>query len=409
MKFLFPLLISLFAISPAFGAKVFTPSVRSEEQEHIPPHADPHHDGWQIRLPEMPLGWSNDVAGCLVMRDYSRIPRNPWNLEPKIPLDGTLAVTYVDPTKNPKKGDVHEAGLFDLADPKTGLHLLTDNYRNESEVEFSPDGKSFLFTDRKKLDDFDSESGIYLMDLTKPICHDKCKPGQAQNPKLLVGGRPVGVPAWHHPHGEKFTYIQWGDAESESRFFNFDMKTMTSTPFAEGIVNIADPEVSYDGRTIVFKMAEPGDRSNQPSIFVMDSDGRNLKKITGKDYVYSDHDPVFSKDGRKVYFERYYGPYDWFWASQFRGDAHWYNWWGIVEVDVETSQEKVIAPPDACGKHFFWLPTVSPDGKHVMYSHVDVWTLEKMPWTDLWVSDIDGARPQKVPGSNWFYFFDWKD
>lgn len=363
-------------------------------------------DEREAQLPELPMGWNKDAHGCLVVKDYGKEATNPWNRAPKIPLTGKLAVTYVDQSKNPKNGTNHEAGLFHFA---SGVTPLTNDKRNDAEVELSPDGKKFLYTVRPKLDDFDSNAGIYLMDLEKPRCERNCKPGE-QNPKLLVGGRPVGVPAWHHPRGDKFTYIQWGKkGVSNSKFFTFDMATMTSAPFATNIQGAADPEVSYDGKMLTFKMAADGDRDYQPSIYVSDIHGNNLKRLTGleKDEQFSDHDPVFSKDGKKIYFERYYGPGDWFEASQKRGERKEYNWWGIVEVDVDTLHEKVIVPPDWCGLHFFWLPTVSPDGDKLMYAHVDVWAAKPNAWSDLWVSDIDGGRPQLVPKSEWLYFFDW--
>jgi hypothetical protein len=70
-------------------------------------------------------------------------------------------------------------------------------------------------------------------------------------------------------------------------------------------------------------------------------------------FGYSDHDPVFEQYNRKVTFERYYGPADW--DSSFELDRVEHpeiNQWGIVEVDVETAQERVIIPHDPCGQHF---------------------------------------------------------
>lgn len=89
-------------------------------------------------------------------------------------------------------------------------------------------------------------------------------------------------------------------------------------------------------------------------------------------------------------------------------DVPEHNGWGIVEVDVATGRERVVVPHDPCGRHFFWLPTLGPDGDLLMYIHIDVWGEEdRRPWTDLWVVDRGGRHPQKVPGSDWFYFFDW--
>jgi hypothetical protein len=65
----------------------------------------------------------------------------------------------------------------------------------------------------------------------------------------------------------------------------------------------------------------------------------------------------------------------------------------------------VIVPYDPCGNHIFWLPTISPDGKYLMYIYTD-WRNKKAgrPTSELWVAEIDGKNAQKVRGSDWFYF-----
>ncbi len=319
---------------------------------------------------------------CLKLKDHFAVS--------PIPLKGKLAVTYVNQTIDPDLGDNHELGVLDLTQPAQGVKRLSNNLTNESETEISPDGKKFLFTVRRKLDGFEENSEIWEMNM------------DGTGSRQLLGGKPLGVPAWNYPASDKFTFIQWGDDSGDSRLFTYDVPSGRETNLPLPMTGQADPEFSYDGKLITFKMAVEGDREFQPSIYVMNADGTNMRRLTRN---WSDHDPVFSRDGRKIYFERYYGPGDWFEASQDRSVPE-HNMWGIVEVDVKTKREKVIMPHDPCGKHFFWLPTVSPDGKSLMFTHVDVWG---NMWTDLWVSDLNGKRPQKVRGSDWVYFFDWTE
>ncbi len=315
---------------------------------------------------------------CLQLKDH--FARDP------IALRGKLAVTYVEQGIDPKRGDQHELATFELGRPGRGFRRLTHNLVNEAEPEISPDGKSMLYTVRPKLDGFEQNSEIWRVGMN------------GGGSRKLAGGRPLGVPAWLHPRGEGFTFIEWGTESGDSRLLL--QRGGVAVAFPGAPLGVADPEVSYDGKLITFKRAVEGDREFQPSIWVMNADGTGQRRLTRN---YSDHDPVFSKDGRKIYFERYYGPGDWFEASKDRSVPE-HNWWGIVEVDVRTRKEKIIVPHDPCGRHFFWLPTVSPDGKALMYTHIDVWG---KVWTDLWVSRIDGKAPQKVRGSDWFYFFDW--
>lgn len=316
---------------------------------------------------------------CLKMIDHRA--RDP------IALPGKLAVTYIEQSIDPKVGDQHELGVLDLARPKDGIRRLTNNLVNEAEPEISPDGKAMLYTVRPKLDGFEDNSEIWSVGMDG-VGH-----------RRLVSGQPMGVPAWVHPRGDTFTYIEWGTQNGDSRLM-LGGRAGGSVAHPSAPRGVADPEVSYDGKLVTFKRAVEGDREMQPSIWVMNADGTKQRRLTRN---YSDHDPVFSKDGKKIYFERYYGPGDWFEASQDRGVPE-HNWWGIVEVDVRTRKEKIIVPHDPCGRHFFWLPTIAPDGKSVMYNHIDVWG---KVWTDLWVAKVDGRSPQKVPGSDWVYFFDW--
>lgn len=349
-----------------------------------------------------------DARQCLKMTDHhDRAP---------IALQGRLAVTYVDQAiekmreelerrRDPRaeKIDSHELGVIDLSAPVRTIQRLTNDLIHQAEVEIAPDGESFLYTQRDKLDDFENHSAIWRMKM------------DGGDPVRLVGDQPMGVPAWDYPTGESFIFINWGNESGDSKLFTFDLPGRSAKPFPRDIEGLADPEVSYDGKLVVFKKMNHGEKNKrgaegQYSIYVMNRDGSNLRRLTGltRSSRYSDHDPVFSLDGKKIFFERYYGPGDWFEASQDRGGNPEHNWWGIVEVDVATKKEKIIAPHDPCGKHFFWLPTVSPDGKYLMYTHVEVWAGEEgRPWTDLWVSEIGGKNPQKVRGSDWVYFFDW--
>ena len=319
---------------------------------------------------------------CLELEDHYKT--SPINLK------GKLVLTYVDQTVDKSKGDNHELGVFDLDHPDRGVRRLSNDLVNEAEVDISPNGRKFLYTVRPRLDDCKDLSEIWEMNI------------DGSDAARLVSGHSMGVPAWN-PNGKQFLFIEWGGDLTGSRFFNYDFATKSVTPFLPDLTNPADPEFSYDGQFITFKMPVEGDGDFQPSIYLMNADGSNLRRLTSG---YSDHDPVFSLDGGKIYFERYYGPGDWFKSKAH--DVPETHWWGIVEVDVKTKQEKVIVPHDPCGNHIFWLPTVSPDGRYLMYIHTDLRAKKDgKPGSELWVSEIDGRNPQKVRGSDWFYFFDW--
>jgi hypothetical protein len=80
------------------------------------------------------------------------------------------------------------------------------------------------------------------------------------------------------------------------------------------------------------------------------------------------------------------------------------RWTHNTVHEAETAEARVIIPHDPCGRHFFWLPTVSPDGEHIMFIHDHVNGAEG--YQDLWVSDENGANAQRVPNTDDSCWFD---
>ena len=301
-------------------------------------------------------------------------------------VDGTFWCPTTSPPAS-QLGDPQELALFDLTNPQAGVRRWTNNLVHEAELDISPDGSQVIYNVRTRLDGWDPQDGlgIWLINI------DGTNPTQ-----LIPGGAFAGIPTWVPPRSTQFTFLR------DDGFFLFDIPTRTTTkivPDFQGFVS--DPESSYDGSQITFKSDLL--RLNAPDIYVMQFSGANVRRLTTG---FSDHDPVFSRDNQKVYFERYYGPGNWDDYAELDRAAHpEINQWGIVEVDVATAAERVIIPHDPCGKHFVWLPTVSPDGQYLMFIHdyVDATS----GYQDFWVADRTGANAQRVPNTQGFYWFDW--
>ena len=120
--------------------------------------------------------------------DVSAAPRRPsqpqclklldhYQTSP-INLTGKLAVTYVDQEiekmkaelekkKDPRaeKIDSHELGVLDLTRPNDGIRRLSNDLIHQAEVEVSPDGSKFLYTQREKLDDFENHSEFWQVNM----------------------------------------------------------------------------------------------------------------------------------------------------------------------------------------------------------------------------------------------------
>lgn len=348
-------------------------------------------------------------------------------------LRGRLAVTYV---ADPAKPEGHEIGTLDLGRPGASIVRLTNNDVNESEIDVSPDGKSILYTVRPELDAFGDAWEVHQIGF------------DGSSPRVLIrseerhpyGGGSIWM--WPGEGAGQLAFMQRGGGETDrGEFLVFDLASQTTRPLLVPATptshpaelahllqgELGDHEVSYDGALMTFKSSGPGDRDEQPSIYVLELRSGKLRRLT---QCWSDHDPVFSRDGKKVYFERYYGPGHWFIDESTmttRPDGTdvdetgvpigpWRYQWGIVEVDIATREERVIVPPDPCGRYLPWLPTVSPsaDVPYLMYTVNDLgaWADDGKvtgPTGEAWVSDLRSLERSKVPGTDWVHFLDWTE
>ena len=105
-------------------------------------------------------------------------------------------------------------------------------------------------------------------------------------------------------HHNTETMFQKGEINEASFFGNSAMralnlktnKTRTIVEAKEGIVR--DPEVSFDGRKIIFSMRR--NKDDFYHIYEINADGSNLKQLTFADYV-SDIDPLYLPDGSIIF------------------------------------------------------------------------------------------------------------
>jgi Tol biopolymer transport system component len=124
------------------------------------------------------------------------------------------------------------------------------------------------------------------------------------------------------------------------------------------------------------------------SIWVMDLDGENLKRVTsprydGKEheqrskrsrFPLGDYDPKLSPDGKRVAFMRLFGA----------------EGWRIFVADVATGEERDLSGPDSIDA----LPDWSSDGKLLLFWHADKKNPERM---GLYTMKPDGRDRRMIP------------
>ena len=140
---------------------------------------------------------------------------------------------------------------------------------------WSPDGKKVLF---RKEDDYQN---VYL--------------ANADGTNEIALPFPVGQGDWSPDSSQYVHEVRW--ANHSAQIFLITIKTLQNVALTDNKTINADPSFSPDGKQIVFVC----DRDKNANIYVMQTDGSNLRRLT--DDPYFDNFPVFSPDGTQVAFQ----------------------------------------------------------------------------------------------------------
>jgi len=180
-------------------------------------------------------------------------------------------------------------------DKSGSITRLTNNSVSENNPALSADGKKVVFH-REEASFLDWE--IYTIDLETMA--------ETRITSNTVGD---GHPDWS-PDGTKIVFAHFGDlagnpsAGADIYRINIDgtgLTPLTTCAFYED----NDPEWSPDGTKIVFKSARRTQTACREEIYVMNSDGSNVQRLTTSTSWYSDHDPSWSPDSSYISYNRY--------------------------------------------------------------------------------------------------------
>lgn len=164
------------------------------------------------------------------------------------------------------------------------------------------------------------------------------------------------------PKGDKIVFTSLRDGDPELYLMNLDGTDQKRLTFEKGYDGGAF--FSYDGSKIVFRASRPKTekeledynqlvneglvRPTNLEIFVMDSDGSNIKQVTNLNAA--SFAPFFHPDGKRIIFSSNYGSKD-------RRDFNLF----IINIDG-TGLEQITFNPTFDG-----FPMFSPDGKYLIF------------------------------------------
>jgi len=121
---------------------------------------------------------------------------------------------------------------------------------------------------------------------------------------------------------------------------------------ADAVVNWIFGEPGIAATRIAFERKDPA--NNNSDLYVIDSDGENLTRITrngtGGTRLWSSKSPAWSADGQRIVYSRY---------MEEEGR------WRLYELDMESGTQRAI-PISQDGDH--WTPEFSPDGNRIVFS-----------------------------------------
>ena len=215
---------------------------------------------------------------------------------------------------------------------------LTNNPANDFDPDWSPDGTKIAFSSARGGD----RRQIYVMD------------ADGSQPKKLTDTRDNTDPDWS-PDGQKIAFTGYKDAGLGGAAWDIDIYVMApdgtrqkSLTQDDNRGNKREPSWSPDGQSIAFMLNDL--RSIQ--IYVMDSDGKNRRKLTDGKHNWS---PAWSPDGEMIAYESW------------RGDDH------ISEIHLMTADGTHIKQLSDLHERGDWDPdwinpatlAVAPAGKQI--------------------------------------------
>jgi Tol biopolymer transport system component len=277
------------------------------------------------------------------------------------------------------------------------LQQLTRDFERAGEGYFSPDGKQIIFQAEEK-GTGNPFYQIFVQDLDTGK-YRRVSPGLGKTTCSYFSpdGKKILFASTHlDPEARKHYATEYQQRDEERRLgkrrryqWDFDphMDVFEANPDGTGLKRLTDArgydaEASYspDGKQIVFC----SNRDGNLELYIMDADGRNVRKLTNAPGCYNGG-PFFSPDGRRVIF---------------RSDRHKKDHLQLYVINTDGSGERALTN-DLNWVH--WAPFWYKDSRHIVYTAADHSNPMARPNYDLYWMDVETGKRVRLtdaPGAD---------
>lgn len=260
--------------------------------------------------------------------------------------------------------------VFSMNWDGSDIQKLSQHKSSALSPNWSPDGKKIAYsvftTFVRKAGGSLTNVSLYVLDL-------------ASGKRVLTSYRPgVNSGATFSQDG-KSIYLGMSQGSGAADIYKIDLNGEIVNRLTKGPANAinVEPSLNPDGSKIAFS----SERGGRPMIYVMNSDGSNVKRLTF-DGVYNSS-PSWSPDGKKI---------------AFAGQAE--NHFDIFVMNADGSGiVRVTSAKKSNGK---WAhnedPSFSPDSRYIVY------TSNRTGKNQIFISTIDGAEERRVTNDSYNYY-----
>ncbi len=278
------------------------------------------------------------------------------------------------------------------------IKQVTSDYVRAGEGYFAPDGKTIIFQAEEK-DTGNPFYQIFTTDLeggrarrvSTGVGKTTCSFFRPDGKKIIFASSHLDPDA-KKQYAEEYQRRKDDAAAGKHRRYQWDfdpyMTIFEANPDGTDLKPLTDAkgynaEGSYspDGKQIVFTSNR--DAADSLEIYVMDADGKNVRKVTNAPHCYNGG-PFFSPDGKRVIF---------------RSDRKEKDRLQLYVINADGTGEKALTDDQ---NWVCWAPYWYKDGKHIVYTAADHGTGMR-PNYDLYWMDIDTGKKVRLtfaPGAD---------